>query len=40
MFLLDGKAGERGERGWKRWKYEYQVKNLFGIAASFNKSGR
>ena len=44
MFLLfgmerRGKGGGEGG-GWKRWKYEYQVENVFGIAASFNKDGR
>lgn len=39
--VQDGKAGEGGGGGgWKRWKYEYQVENFFGIAASFNKAGR
>ena len=39
--VWDGKVGEGGGGGgWKRWKYEYQVENFFGIAASFNKAIR
>lgn len=44
MFLLFGMErrgkGGWGGGGWKLWKYEYQVENFFGIAASFNKSER